>query len=803
MISSDPRPTGSTTKPGEPAGESRVGDEGAVWQLASELAGAVSPAAVASAVAEHGAAAAGATFANMGIRDAGSDVVRVVHRSVSEPDAALRWKEFPVDERTEVGEAIRTGLPVLVGSIESAERRFPEAVDDFKAAGLSARASFPLHSSSGQVLGAVGFGWREPQDFEPAQLRRIDLIAQLAYQALERSLHFEGELWRPASRQHTFEAGAPISPAIAARWFHAIYQVPMLFSGILDSTGKVLDANFLSVEGCGLVREATVGYPFWEGGWWSPDPELAAENRGWCEQVLRSGESLRVTTRFFVGDGTQRMAEVALYPLFDEGSSEVSYIVAVGLDITDAVAAQREREARIEVEAAALRQIDAARRHELFAVHASEEQSRERLARLAGAAMQLLHAESTRDLATIVDRGIQVLGADGGVIVAREGDEFRVAVSEQIEQNFHAQYDHLPLDNPLPGIRVARSGERVVLPDRRTGLAFTPQMAQVYEDTGRQAWAFVPLRVGDRLLGSLAVSWVDERDIDENELELIEAFAAQSAQALDRIRATRAERQSARRVQNMVKAFQQSLLSKPRAAPGLDIAARYVPAFEDVQVGGDWYDAFVTDDGRMIVSVGDVAGHDGDAAAMMAQLRNLLRGLAIGTNRGPAALLARLDEAIANLGLRTIATALVAQIGPGAYGLGRGQSRVQWSSAGHPPPMVRTAEGRVTVLFDQPDLLLGARSRSKRTERTFDLPAGATLLMFTDGLVERRDEVLDSGLARLAAVFADVGDGPLELICDEVVSAMVPGEPNDDVALMVVRRLPLDGQAPGSSLRDG
>jgi PAS domain S-box-containing protein len=779
--------------------QSPTPEEETVWLLACELAGAVSPSAVASAVAEHGAVAAGATFANMGIREAGSDVIRVVHHSLVEPVDALRWREFQVVDRTLIGEVIRTGLPVLVESIESAERRFPDVVVDLKAAGLGARTSFPLHSSGGQVLGAVGFGWREPQEFGPAQLRRLDLIAQLASQALERALQLEAELWRPSRARATFEVGAPISPAIAERWFHAIYQVPMLFSGILDSTGRVIDANYLSIEGCGLIRDETVGQPFWEGGWWSPDPELAARNRSWCEQVLRTGESLRVTTRFFVGDGTERMAEVALYPLFDDGSAEVAYVVTVGLDITDALAAQREREARIDLEAKTLRQLDEARRHELLAVQASEAQSRERLARLAGAALELLHAESIRDLATIVDRGIQVLGADGGVIVAREGNEFRVAVSEQMEKNFHAEYDHLGLDNPLPGIRVARSGVRVVLPDRRAGLAFTPQMAQVYEDTGRKAWAFVPLKVGTRLLGSLAVSWVDERDIDDNELELIEAFAAQCAQALDRIRATRAERQSEHRVQHMVKAFQQSLLSKPKAAPGLEIAVRYVPAFEDVQVGGDWYDAFVTGDGRMIVSVGDVAGHDGDAAATMAQLRNLLRGLAIGTNRGPAALLARLDEAIAKLELGAIATALVAQIGPSPFERDGSPSRVQWSSAGHPPPMVRTLEGRVTILRDQPDLLLGMRPRHKRNERAFELPRGATLLLFTDGLIERRDEVIDAGLARLARVFADVGSECLEVVCDEVVSAMVPGEANDDIALVVVRRLSSDD--PGSSSR--
>lgn len=143
--------------------QSPTPEEETVWLLACELAGAVSPSAVASAVAEHGAVAAGATFANMGIREAGSDVIRVVHHSLVEPDDALRWREFQVDDRTLIGEVIRTGLPVLVESIESAERRFPDVVVDLKAAGLGARASFPLHSSGGQVLGAVGFGWREPQ----------------------------------------------------------------------------------------------------------------------------------------------------------------------------------------------------------------------------------------------------------------------------------------------------------------------------------------------------------------------------------------------------------------------------------------------------------------------------------------------------------------------------------------------------------------------------------------------------------------------------------------------------------------
>lgn len=793
MTSPEPRENNSYAASLETDSDLRFDTDSAVWRLATELAGAVSPAAVAAALAEEGAAAAGGSFANMGILKAGAAVVLVVHHPSLEQAVALRWGEFEVNERTPMGEAIRSGLPVLIESLDAARRHFPEVLEDLQTEGLSARASFPLRSTSGEMMGAVGFGWSAPQAFDANQLRHLDLISQLTAQALERTLHLDPELWLPAPGRRTFEIGAPISPGISARWFHAIYQTPMLFSGILDDQGRVIDANFLSIEGCGLVREQTVGFPFWEGGWWSPDPDLVAATRGLCEKVLATGESLRVTTRFFVGDRSEHMAEVALYPLFDDGATAVSHIVAVGMDITDALSAQSERQARLAAEADALRRIDEARSRELSAAKASEAEMRERLARLAGAALELLHAESIHDLARIVfDRGLRVLGAEGGEIVVRESGEFRVAVSDRLLPHVRVNYERLPLDSPVPAAHVARTGETLVLADEESGIAFAPEMAHIYANTGRSAWAFVPLKVGARLLGSLAISWIDEHTPGENELGLIEAFAAQCAQALDRIRATRAEEESRQHMQQMVEAFQQSLLNRPKQSEALVLAARYLPAFRDAQVGGDWYDSFLTSDGAMLVSVGDVAGHDSDAAATMAQLRNLFRGLAMGIGAGPANLLFNLDASINNLELDAIATALVARIdAPDNSSL----AKVTWSSAGHLPPMVRLANGSVAVLTDQPDLLLGVRPETARVEREFELEVGATLLMFTDGLVERRGEHLDQGLQRLAHAFGELGAQDLESLCDAIISTMVPGEPGDDVALLVMRHAePITGR---------
>ena len=87
----------------------------------------------------------------------------------------------------------------------------------------------------------------------------------------------------------TFEIGAPIPANISARWFHALYETPLVFSGILDAQGRVLDANLLSVEGCGLVRDEVIGRPFWECGWWNRDPELARQIRDWCSEAVASG----------------------------------------------------------------------------------------------------------------------------------------------------------------------------------------------------------------------------------------------------------------------------------------------------------------------------------------------------------------------------------------------------------------------------------------------------------------------------------------------------------------------------------
>lgn len=164
-----------------------------VWSLAAALSGATSPDDVAAALAEEGAAAAGAGFSNLARYEAWSDRVIVTHGSVLDQEIAVHWGEFELDEDTPLGTAIIYGQPVFLASMDQIAERYPALGADTMRAGLSATASLPLRSADGSVIGAVGFGWAEPQPFDEAQVTIIGLTAHLAEHALDRALLYERE----------------------------------------------------------------------------------------------------------------------------------------------------------------------------------------------------------------------------------------------------------------------------------------------------------------------------------------------------------------------------------------------------------------------------------------------------------------------------------------------------------------------------------------------------------------------------------------------------------------------------------
>ncbi|MGY2077621.1 PP2C family protein-serine/threonine phosphatase [Blastococcus sp. SYSU DS0828] len=232
--------------------------------------------------------------------------------------------------------------------------------------------------------------------------------------------------------------------------------------------------------------------------------------------------------------------------------------------------------------------------------------------------------------------------------------------------------------------------------------------------------------------------------------------------------------------------LQRALLGGIPQVPGLETAARYLPGAREAQVGGDWYDAFPLTDGRTMLVIGDVAGHDAPAAATMAQTRGMLRALARVGHGSPAAALTVLDDVLEGLGLDTLVTVAVASVDP--RGVAGNAVPLQWSNAGHPPPVVVRADGCVEVLEREPDRLLGAGTADgpPRTDHEVVLRRGDTLLLYTDGLVERRGMTLDDGTAWLVRALEERGREPLDRMCDGLLGALGT-RGDDDIALLALR----------------
>jgi PAS domain S-box-containing protein len=296
----------------------------------------------------------------------------------------------------------------------------------------------------------------------------------------------------------------------------------------------------------------------------------------------------------------------------------------------------------------------------------------------------------------------------------------------------------------------------------------------------------LPLRGRGRLVGLLSLSrGAGSPTFDEFDVELLEEVAARAGLALDNARLFAEQR-------DLAEGLQRSLLTEPSGSDRLDIAVRYEPAAEAAQVGGDWYDSFLVTDGATMVVIGDVVGHDTAAAAAMGQVRGLLRAIAVHTGEGPAQVLRGVDRAMETLRVDVTATAVAARLErlDPPERTGRAVKRLRWSNAGHPDPLLITPDREVVPLSGaSADLLLGLDPDVERSECAIGIDSGATVLLYTDGLVERRGQSLDEGLSMLRQVLREllVPGITLDELCDALLRRMRPGRGEDDVALVAVR----------------
>ncbi|RLV56892.1 hypothetical protein D9V41_03740 [Aeromicrobium phragmitis] len=268
--------------------------------------------------------------------------------------------------------------------------------------------------------------------------------------------------------------------------------------------------------------------------------------------------------------------------------------------------------------------------------------------------------------------------------------------------------------------------------------------------------------------------------VDDHTTAFVKVIADTIGRALDRVAAMEAERRAGELTRQLAETLQRSLLPEVTSPERFEMAVRYQAASEQAQIGGDWYDVFPLSDGSLAFAVGDVSGHDREAAAAMAQVRNLLRGISFTQPDSPGLVMQALDRALEGLGVGAVATALFARLDERPDGI-----EMRWSNAGHPAPILLCADGSAQLLETAPELMLGVDGASPRRDHVTPLAPGDAVVCYTDGLVERRDRGVHEGMNELLALLQGYTHLSSDALCDLIATFATDAE--DDVAVLVLR----------------
>ncbi|OJF09966.1 GAF domain-containing protein [Couchioplanes caeruleus] len=373
----------------------------------------------------------------------------------------------------------------------------------------------------------------------------------------------------------------------------------------------------------------------------------------------------------------------------------------------------------------------------------------------------------------LLERVRDLLGTDTATILMLDPHARQLVATAAKGLEDEVRYGvRIPVGGGFAG-RVAATRQPVVLSDVTPDSVLNP----ILLEQGIRSLLGVPIFAAGEVIGVLHVGTYTPRQFASEDIQLLQ-LAADRAGTAGQIRARKLE-------QTAALALQRSLL--PAQLPelaGLATAARYVPGHE-FGIGGDWYDMFTLPSGWTGVVIGDVSGHGLASAVVMGRIRSALRAYALVAD-DPGQVLSMLDRKVRHFEAGNLTTALYAMISPD-------RATIYLSSAGHLAPVL-AVPGRATAPVEAPvDTPLGAgRLDGVRRTTVVDFPAGALLLLYTDGLVERRDQVIDIGIKALAGIVepADPDD-----LCNRIISRLGIERPIDDVAILAIRRNAVAGGA--------
>jgi len=340
---------------------------------------------------------------------------------------------------------------------------------------------------------------------------------------------------------------------------------------------------------------------------------------------------------------------------------------------------------------------------------------------------------------------------------------------------FPSNDEQFSFDPTHPVARCVRRGTSVLVPVPGPAWDGTAEQRRWSAEIGATSLLAAPVVSRGVVMAALLFVTCGPRPaFTEDDRALVVELAARVSTAVEQ-----AERFQQTRQVSL--ALQSAMLSAPPQHPLVEVYARYLPAVADLEVGGDWYDAFALPGGDLAVGVGDVAGHDLSAAAAMGQLRSMLRALAYETDGAPSDVVACLDRVASRLDVTGFTTLVFGRIGRRA-----GATVFRWANAGHPPPVLVPAEGDPVQLTGGVGVVLGVAPELPRVDQEVELAAGSTLLLFTDGLLERRNDPDDRAPGALLDLVRRGKGLALPDLCDHLVRGTT-ADTGDDMVVLALR----------------
>ncbi|HEU4971819.1 MAG TPA: SpoIIE family protein phosphatase [Gaiellaceae bacterium] len=731
-------------------------------ELMIALTGALSSSDVARAVSLHSGRILSASGVALGLVD--GDELAIVDPTGLGAEARPDGARLQLQAEMPITEAARTGSMAIAESRADLERAYPESDANLPAL-VEGALALPLRAEGG-VIGSVEFLFERdtPLDADTVALGRI--VVDLAAQTLERARLYESEQESRLALDRILEvaprflaedtddvvrvicseARSTFGADYAVLW--RIHEETLELLAIDPPHPQLLEAH-LQLADFPRLRQAIEGLTT------SFVPDVLESTYGAGNEFVRQlGIRSSLRAPVLISGASELVLSISWQAVVSEPDQATTAVVR---RFADQAALALEQAERRRAEAEAARRADATRR-------------------LQEVTAELSVASTTLDVSTTcLEKALDSVGAEAGFVVLTGPAGSRaveLVTSAGYGDEELAAWRALDLDANAPFARAVSSGEAV--------WALSSDELSDFADANEPAakgWIAVPLTTRGGVRGALHLSLHSRRTFTDEERAWLQSMVSQCGQALERASQYEAE-------QTIAETLQRSVLpsSLPRV-DGVQLAARYLPGSAQLDVGGDWFDALQLPDGKLGLIVGDVVGKGVQAAASMAQLRNAIRAFSVERLK-PSSVLMRLNRLADEVLDTSFATLAYIALDPET-------GTCRFASAGHPPPAVAYPDGRVDLLEDGRGLPLGTGVRKSYRQETFELPAGSVVVLYTDGLVERRGRSIDEGLEALRTALVDAPKDPdrlLEHILEHVVGT---DERGDDIALLAARLLPV------------